>query len=192
MFTIVPPDGDGKCRDPSQVTRLANWFGLTALEGQAIDCARDLAASLLGEGVAPATTFKQVQARAGAAVFGFFEGGELTATLAAFPMLQEGLRRLQSGAFDAVNLDPDLAAPPGAAPAAYYGWGFAAKSKAGGRAVVKASVAIHRWLYYATPTFARAVTADGRRALTSIGFRPAPSGQDDLLWIAPRAPGLTR
>jgi hypothetical protein len=47
-----------------------------------------------------------------------------------------------------------------------------------------ASVDIHRLLYWAVPTFARAVTADGSRALQRIGFRPHAT-QAGLFVIAP-------
>ena len=107
----------------------------------------------------------------------------ITALLAAFPVNARGLDLLQDGSFDTINIDVSTISSPGETPAAYYGWGFAAATKDGGRAVVKASAQIHRELYWATPTFARAVTADGLRALSSIGFLPTNGADRSLLWI---------
>lgn len=181
------------CRhDPGEVARLARLHRLSLLDDAGVSAARDFAAKLVGDGVAPASVFIAVQRRAGAAVFGFHEKGTLTGVLAAFPVDAEGLQRLREGSFNAIDLDLDLVARPGETPAAYYGWGFAASTPNGGRAVVKASAQIHRELYWATPTFARAVTADGVRALTAIGFRPVDGGGANLLWIAPNSSRIGR
>ena len=111
-------------------------------------------------------------------------GAFATGLLAAFPLNTTGFDLLERGEFDAVTLDIALVAGPGEAPAAYYGWAFAATNHDGGRAVMMASVDIHRLLYWAVPTYARAVTADGSRALQRIGFRPHAT-QAGLFVIAP-------
>jgi hypothetical protein len=110
----------------------------------------------------------------------------LTGLLAAFPLNRAGLDAVEHATFDAVALDLALVAEPGVRPAGYYGWGFAATNKDGARAVLRASIDIHRLLYWATPTFARAVTSDGTRALTSIGFHP--HAQQAGLFFIPPAP----
>ena len=173
----------GNCKDPRQVSAVALQHGLMLLDDSEICAARALAARLVSGDVAPDSAFVAVQHAAGAAIFGVFEGVEITALLAAFPVNARGLDLLQHGAFDAINIDLSTIAQPGELPAAYYGWGFAAATKDGGRAVVKASAQIHRDLYWATPTFARAVTADGLRALSAIGFQPTNSADRSLLWI---------
>jgi hypothetical protein len=175
----------GRCSNPSEVARIAALYGLALLDDAGVSLARELACRLVPGEVAPAATFQAVQRAAGAAVFGFHEAGVLTGVLAAFPLNAKGLEQLTAGGFDALNLDIDLVSRPGQLPGAYYGWGFAASTKDAGRSVVKASVQIHRELYWATPTFARAVTPDGLRALTSIGFRPVRADDEALLWIAP-------
>jgi hypothetical protein len=139
----------------------------------------------LGDQVAPISAFRGVQQSFPAAVLGFVEDGAVTGVLSAFPLNAAGLRHIEQGAFDAFNLDLALVARPGERPSAYYGWGFAARTKDAGRAVVKASVEIQRRLYWATPCFARAVSADGVRALTSIGFRRYGDADASLLWMAP-------
>lgn len=173
----------GRCSDPRDVSAVALQHGLMVLSDDDVRAARALAAKLVSGEVAPASAFVAVQQAAGAAIFGFFEANAITALLAAFPVNERGLHLLQSGGFDAVNIDLSTIASRGETPAAYYGWGFAAATKDGGRAVVKASAQIHRELYWATPTFARAVTADGLRALSSIGFQMTNSADRNLLWI---------
>lgn len=175
----------GRCADPAAILRVARGFGLKALDDASISDARALAHSLLGDQVAPAVAFVAVQQRFPAAVMGFVEDGVITGVLSAFPLNATGLERIERGAFDAFNLDLALVTSPGEHPSAYYGWGFAARTKEAGRAVVKASVEIQRQLYWATPCFARAVSADGVRALTSIGFRRHAGADPSLLWMAP-------
>lgn len=174
---------DGRCSDPTQIGAVAAQHGLVLLGDSDIRRARALAAQLVEGKVAHDSVFVSVQRAAGAAIFGFFEGSRLTALLAAFPVNTKGLALLERGCFDAFDLDLATVARPGELPAAYYGWGFAAATRDGGRAVVKASAQIHRELYWATPTFARAVTTDGLRALSSIGFQPTNGPDRALLWI---------
>lgn len=166
---------DGKNRLPENVALVAAQHGLGVLDADGIAEARALAAQLIGEGVADVDRFAALQSHFGAAVFGLRQDGVLTGLLAAFPLNAIGLRTLERAAFDAVMLDLAQVARPGEQPAAYYGWGFAATNKDGARAVLRASVDIHRLLYWGVPTFARAVTSDGMRALQSIGFHPHQS-----------------
>lgn len=175
---------DGRNTLPQNVAAVAARHGLEILDAEAIREARTLAAQLIGEGVATAECLIALQSQFDAAIFGLRQEGALTGLLAAFPLNAAGLEALERGAFDAVALDTALVARPGEAPAAYYGWAFAATNQDGGRAVMMASVDIHRLLYWAVPTFARAVTADGSRALQRIGFRPHAT-QAGLFVIAP-------
>ncbi|HYD89281.1 MAG TPA: hypothetical protein VEA80_17515 [Vitreimonas sp.] len=183
----------GRNRDPDRVAAAAAEFSLMPLDQAGIAEARALAAALIGQGIAETADFVAVQRVFPASVFGIRENGRLTGVLAAFPLNRMGLKTVEQDCFDAVRLDSRLVAAAGEDPAAYYGWGFAATSKDGARAVMKTCVAIHRNLYFATPTFARAVTSDGVRALQSIGFRLL-EGREDLFAIAPApaAPELTR
>jgi hypothetical protein len=175
---------NGRNTLPQNVAAVAAQHGLEILDAEAIREARTLAVQLIGEGVASAERLISLQSRFGAALFGLRQEGSLTGLLAAFPLNAAGLEALERGAFDAVALDTALVARPGEDPAAYYGWAFAATNHDGGRAVMMASVDIHRLLYWAVPTFARAVTADGSRALQRIGFRPHAT-QAGLFVIAP-------
>ena len=175
----------GRCSNPAEIAAVAQQFGLRVLDDAGVAIARALAVRLVPGGVAEASVFQAVQHAAGAAVFGFYEESTLTALLAAFPLNEYGRSGLACGGFDALQVDISLIAQPGEIPAAYYGWGFAAATKEGGRAVVKASAQIHRELFWATPTYARAVTADGLRALTAIGFQQAGVHNPSLLWINP-------
>lgn len=175
---------NGRNTLPQNVAAVAAQHGLEILDAEAIREARTLAVHLIGEGVASAERLIGLQSQFGAALFGLRQEGALTGLLAAFPLNAPGLDALERGAFDAVALDTALVARPSEVPAAYYGWAFAATNHDGGRAVMMASVDIHRLLYWAVPTFARAVTADGSRALQRIGFRPHAT-QAGLFVIAP-------
>jgi hypothetical protein len=175
---------NGRNTLPQNVAAVAAQHGLDILDPAAIREARALAGQLIGEGVATTERLLALQSKFDAAIFGLRQDGALTGLLAAFPLNAAGLDALERGVFDAVELDTALVAPPGEDPAAYYGWAFAATNQDGGRAVMMASLDIHRLLYWAVPTFARAVTADGSRALQRIGFRPHAT-QAGLFVIAP-------
>lgn len=182
----------GKCSDKNEIARIAALFDLAVLDETGVIEGRALAAQLLGESIAPAENFVAVQRAAGAALLGFFEDGKMTGLLAAFPLSAKGHEHLQAGSFDPINLDLGLICWNGETPEAYYGWGFVASTKDGARAVVKATAAIHQALFWATPTYARATTADGLRALSSLGFRPVGWNDPQMLWLAPREAGLSR
>lgn len=189
MQSSIQHDFAGRCSDRTQIGKVAARFGLQVLDDAGVREGRALAARLLNDEVASEECFLLIHHAVGSALLGFYEDGALTGFMAAFPLNREGHDRLQAGAFDAINLDPRLVAWDGDAPEAYYGWGFVASTKAGGRAVVKASAALHQELFYATPTYARAVTADGLRALSSLGFRPIIWADPRLLYLAPRQLG---
>lgn len=180
----------GRCSDRALIGKVAARFGLQVLDDAGVKEGRALAARLLNEAVASEECFLLIHHAVGAAFLGFYEDAQLTGFMAAFPLNRDGHERVQSGAFDAINLDPLLVSWDGDPPEAYYGWGFVASTKEGGRAVVKASAALHQELFYATPTYARAVTADGLRALTSLGFRPVIWADPRLLYLAPRQTGV--
>lgn len=181
---------NGRNTLPENVAAVAAQHGLEVLDATAMYEARTLAAQLIGDGVATAERFVALQSHFGAAVFGLRQDGVLTGLLAAFPINAAGLAALEKGAFDAVTLDTALVSRPGEEPAAYYGWGFAATSHEGARAVMLASIDIQRLLYWAVPVFARAVTSDGSRALQRIGFRPHPT-EAGLFLIAPNTRART-
>jgi hypothetical protein len=182
----------GRCCDTREVESVAAEFGLRLLEAPEMPAAHALTIASLGDCVASVSSLESVQTAAGAALFGFFENSELTGVLAAFPLNQDGLSNIKARRFNAAEPLCGHVAKRGDAPAAYYGWCFVGQTKEAARAVIKASVDIHRRLYWDTPTFARAVTSDGVRALTSIGFRPADWADHSLLWIEPRSHGRSR
>lgn len=185
--------GDGCCCEANAVNAIAQTCGFESLDAAAIRQARALAVSLLGEGIAPVCAYEGVAARVGGGLFGFREAGALTGLNASFPLNAAGLAALQAARFDTINIDVELLARPGERPAAYYGWGLIASTRAGAAAVMRLSYAIHRALYWATPTFARVLTADGRRACARMGFVAASTADPTLVWIPPGryAPALS-
>lgn len=189
MFAEATSDA-GRNTLPTNVAHVAGVHALEVLDERGVRDARTVAAELIGDGIATAECLVALQSRFNASVLGFRQDNALTGMLGAFPINRAGLKAVENGIFDAVQLDLDLVAQPGEEPAGYYGWGFAATSRDGARAVMRACVDIHRLLYFAVPTFARAVTADGSRALQSIGFRPHER-HASLFIIAPSI-GLVR
>lgn len=169
---------------PERICEVTSTFGLVLADLDQIRQARAISAALVGEGVAATETFVAVQQITQSSVFVYCEDGAVTGVLGLFFLRQAGLDAIEKGAFDAVNLDLDLVARPGEAPAAGYGWGFAATTHAGGRAVVKASAALRDTLFWGLPAFTRTATPDGVRViLGSLGYKPYGQGQTTLVWL---------
>jgi hypothetical protein len=185
---------DGACRDPEQVNAVAVSYGFELLGGGDLGDARALAAAVLGAQIASLKSYQNVRAIYGAGIYGFREQGKLTGLSASFALNQAGLAALILGRLNTLELEPGFIATPGQAPAAYYGWGFLGVTKRAAATVVLLSRAIHRRLFWATPTYTRAVTEDGMRACHHLGFVRVPGGEPSLLWIAPSAfaPGASR
>lgn len=185
---------DGKCSEPSAVTEVARAYGFDLLEAPELPLARALAAEVLGDEIASLQSYQTVRSHYGAGIYGFREEQRLTGLSASFALNAQGLRQLKRGQLDSLELDRTLLAAPGEAPAAYYGWGFLGVTRRAAANVVILSRAIHRRLFWATPTYTRAVTEAGMRACLSLGFVHAPGAEPTLLWIAPNAfpPGHAR
>lgn len=177
--------------DPSIIAEKCAQNGLEFASPAQIVAFRETAARLIDPSVATAAAFQRVQDHTGASVFVHLQQELVTGALALFFLRSEGLAQLLSGQLNPA--DPDLAVvcAPGQIAAAAYGWGFAATTREGGRAVVQAAVALRDDLYPGIPSFTRPATPDGERViLGSIGYRPYPA-IPGLAWIAAGA-GPTR
>lgn len=180
----ISTDPHGACTDRSMVASLAASYGLEALAAGDIVTARDIGAGLIGQSLASAETLIAIQRTAESVVFGYREDGALAGMMALLPLREPAIAALLEGRFDACSPDMDLVARPGEAPACYYAWGIAATSKTAARAMIQASAALRRTLFWAIPSFTRAVTDDGRRLMASFGYRPV-SDVDPHLIMAP-------
>lgn len=184
-------DPTGRCADPKAIIACCAHFGLEVLEREAeIAEASRLPYDLIGPGVATAETFAAVQEITRASMFGFRQDAAITGMLAFFPVRLRALPSLLDGSFDGVNVKLDLVCRPGVHPDAWYGWGFAGRTKEAGRALVPAAVAVQRCLYWAVPCYTRTATPDGMRVVAGkMGYRPTGCADISLCWIPPqRAP----
>lgn len=182
----------GACSDPGKVAVLSQSYGLRPLRPREIERARALAADKISDRIASVDLFGAVQALTQASIFGFTEDARFTGVMAVLPLRQAALPALDAGDFNGAAFDLDLVAPSGEAPAAWYGWGFAASTNAAGRAVVRAGMALQRELYWGVPAFTRAVTAAGARATLLMGYRPLRSSDPLYLWIQARQQNLEK
>lgn len=174
----------GRANDPERIAAVCSQFGLELANDDDIRAGRAIAATLISDGIASADTFIAMQRYTGASVFVLREAGVVTGMLGLFSLRAAGLRAIEEGTFDAIDPDWGMVAVAGEEPAATYGWGFAASTEAGGRAAVKASVALHRQLLWGVPTFTRTATPDGVRViLGSMGYRIYRESDPTLVWI---------
>lgn len=174
----------GRGNDPKRVAEICAQFGLELARDDDIRAGRAIAAQLIGDGIATAETFIAMQRLTGASVFVLRENGVVTGMLGLFMLREAGLKAIEDGVFDAINPDWNMVALPGEEPAAGYGWGFAATTEAGGRAAVKASVALQRQLFWGIPSFTRTATPDGVRVILGpMGYRIYREDDPTLVWV---------
>jgi len=174
----------GACPERDKVASLVAGYGLRPLSNHEIALAQAIGAQLIGQSLASVETLVEIEATARHVLFGFCEDGSLTGMMALLPLRAPALTALVNGQFDARAPDIALVARPGEAPACYYAWGIAATSKHAARAMIQASAALRRTLFWAIPSFTRAVTEDGRRLMASFGYQPI-NGADPQLLVAP-------
>lgn len=176
----------GRVNDPDRICEVAASFGMALADEAEMAAGREIAARLIGEGIASAETFSAMQRLTGSSVFVYREEGRVTGLLGLFLLRASGLAAIQNGTFDAVNPDLAMVAPPGERPHACYGWGFAASTERGGSAAVRAAVAMQQRLFWAIPTFTRTATADGVRVILGpMGYQRYSPGDKTLVWRPP-------
>lgn len=174
---------EGRVNDPERIAAVAASFGMALATDDDIRAGREIAARLIGEGIAAADTFIAMQRLTRSSVFVHREERVVTGMLGLFLLRPAGLRSIENGVFDAASPDMDLVARPGERPAACYGWGFAASTERGGSAAVRTAVALRERLFWAIPTFTRTATPDGVRVvLGSMGYRPYNQSDPTLVW----------
>jgi hypothetical protein len=174
---------DGRVNDPERIAEVAASFDLAPASDDDIRMGRQIAARLIGEGIAAADTFIAMQRLTRSSVFVYREEGAVTGMLGLFLLRPVGLRAIEAGVFDAVTPDMDMVARPGERPAACYGWGFAASTERGGAAVVRTAVALQERLFWAIPTFTRTATPDGLRVILGpMGYQRYSQSDPMLVW----------
>jgi len=166
-------DPEGRCSDPRMINAVAAYCGVALAGLGDIGHARALCAERISENVVSEAMLRQVQEITGASVFVARENGVVTGMTAFFLVRPEGMRALDEGRFDAVNIDPDLICRPREPPAGGYAWGFVGSTDRGAGRAVKASIAVRETLFWALPGYTRAATDDGARLIFgSLGFKP--------------------
>lgn len=186
MSRIQSPEAVYRAFSPDALTGGLAPFSVTLSNDRECEIARALAAELITPNVASVAVLKRVQRLTRASVYSHREDGETTGVLAIVPLSPAGLAAVEDRSFDPIDPADAHLCLPGEPLAGVYGWGMAARSKDAGRAVVKATVAMHEF-WPETPFFTRAATPDGVRLITGKwGFVPHTAAGDDLLVLLPR------
>lgn len=147
-----------------------------------VDIVRGLAAELIGPYVATAETFADIHRKSRASIFVYRQNGEITGTLGIVPLRPQGLDAVIRDTFDARDPARETVCAPGDAFAALYGWGFAARTRKGGAAVVMGSMRLRETVFAQIPCFTRAATPAGERVIcTKMGYRPFRGSSSGLL-----------
>jgi hypothetical protein len=167
-------------------------FGVHPAGPGQIDAVRAFAAQLIGEGIVTAGDLERVhRLTGGAALYTTAEDGALTGVLAFVLLNAQGLEAVRADAFDALSPAEHHVAGlhlegSGQTPAAFYGWGVAATTKASARRVIDGARAIMAGAVGHLPKFARPTTEAGHRLMRErLGFVDLPGCVSGLVWQAP-------
>jgi hypothetical protein len=156
--------------------------GLQAVRMDEIAAGRSMALSMIGPGIASEAAFMAIHRRNGAAVFVYRQDDEAQGFLGLILLRQSGLRRLEADQFDAVAPDLSDVCTAKEAPAAIYGWGFAARTVRASGACVMGLMALADQVFPDLPFFCRAATPRGERViLGKMGYSPLIGSASGLL-----------
>jgi hypothetical protein len=137
----------------------------------------------MGCEVASVATFLAVLRLQPAACLALKDGGDLTALAAAMWLRPAAVAQIMEGRFDATCFDLELLSRAEEIPAAGYGWGIAATTKAAGMTLRACTSALRLGPLSPFDFFSRAVTPIGRHVcITRSGYRPLRSPDDDFLF----------
>jgi hypothetical protein len=132
----------------------------------------ELSVARLGSGVASLEMMQRVTAIAPNSTIGVWEEDRLSAAVAGIPLRKVGVDALEAGLFDPIDVNLDFVARPSERAAGFYGWGVASVSKDATRKLIMASLALQEDPdVRGTPTYAHAVTDQGRALLARLGYR---------------------
>lgn len=108
----------------------------------------------------------------------------LEGTFLIVPVSPDGLKALQTGAFNPGDPKQAHLAALGMPCAGVYVGAYAGDTHDARKAVMTATAILRVNVFGQVPAFARAATEDGARSMVSLGFKPAGFGADKL-WMQP-------
>lgn len=165
------------------VLRVADEFGMVEPSLSDLIEAHKTAAALIDENIAAPEDYVRCKEKSGVCALVFKEDGKITGMIALLMLNEIGVEAVVSGDFDARNPDSSHLCNEGEPVFSGYGWGVTATTKNGARASLACADKLYRTLFNEVPCFARAVTADGVRVMTtSLGHTPVPWEDDGLVW----------
>ncbi len=170
----------------SRIRRTLAAFDLRPASGAALDAGHQLAARLIGPGIATLETLRAVQRHTALAAFVRHEGEEVAGVFVFLLLNAHGHAAVLLDQFDGLSPPLDQLAVPGKPPSAYYGWGFAGVTPSARAAVVAGADALRHGPLAHIPFFCRAATPAGRRAVTlKLGYRDLPGSTSGMFWSPP-------
>lgn len=192
MFSgvVEDPNSIAPCAllSPETVNERLLHCGLRLAEPAQISSSRLLAANLISPDIADENQLRCVRECSMTSIFVYEQKSEVTGVMAFIPLLECGHRAIVEGRFNPLEIEPSQVCRPGNKISAVYGWGFAAKTTLGGRAVVRAARVLIDDIFPTTPAYARFVSDKGVMAgLRVLGFEPADFVEEGLFWLPGRA-----
>ncbi|MFI4933145.1 MAG: hypothetical protein ACHP7N_00845 [Caulobacterales bacterium] len=149
-----------------------------------------MAAELMDHKVSECDVMRAVQAIQPTATLAYRRETVITGLVGALMLREPAVDLLMRGDFDAADVDLDLLAGPGEAPAIGYGWGIAASTKTAGEAVMAFGVELMQGPLAELGMVCRAVTPVGRHVcMTRFGYRPLRHPDDGMLIRPARTSG---
>lgn len=167
--------------DPAAIERALARDALRPFIAADVEHAAQMAARLIGPGIAALEVMLAVQARCRCALFAYDQDGRLGGALAIIPVSAAGLAALRADRFDGTCPDLSFVARPGEPLAGVYGWGFVGVTLRSTAAVVSGMHRLRVETYPHLPFFGRAATDAGRKVMEGrLGYRLQPHTQSGL------------
>lgn len=159
--------------------------GLTAADDHQLRQAHELTARLIPGPTAKLEVVQEVAAQAPGAVQVYSEDGVVSGALALLPLSRLGRADVEGGSFCGLEPRPAEICGRRTLPSAFYAWGAAACTRAGGRAVIAGMALLCERAQ--APVYAFASTDAGERSLRdSLGFGGCDQARPRLLVRWPR------
>ena len=168
----------------SQIAAAMRTHGFELAASRSVEDAHALADKLIPGPIAPLRVVETVNARTGASVYLMREQGAAAGFLAFFWLSPLGARAIMQGKFDARNVAPEWACPPGPDVENGYVWGFAGASRRACFSVVRAGRMMREAMFPHLRLFARAASPQGGKIMQALGFG-AVVDADPSLCVSP-------
>ena len=153
-------------------------FGFRLATFQEMNAAMEMAEGLVDVELASASAILEMDRITG--MTAWVTGDPVDGVFLPIPLSEAGEAALLNGTYSVATPNPAHLAPQGQHTAAFYTGFYAGSTKEARRKIMMAAATFRMEMFGSVPSYARAATADGKRSMISLGFKPVEGGLPDL------------